>query len=307
MPASPFPFSSSLFFVSSSIHSLIHSFSLLFHTVSSPHPISSSAQQPSNTMLLTDLILSKKGPLAKVWISAHHERKLSKAQALQIDVNESIEAILEDQVEPLALRMSGQLMLGVVRIYSRKAQYLMDDCKDVRDKITMAFRPGQVDLPADQLMASRNAITNQESRNDFDLFLGDFQWYVLVSLTLEESFTSPTHLEIPPIPPTNAPLSSPLFSSLLLSSLPPFLPPQTHHQPPQGLRPTFPPSLSQHPRRRRPPSPLHPRSSQQQPRYFRINQPPSTCSSTIALCCFDTFWICFCFWGWRWAWWVCEW
>lgn len=34
-------------------------------------------------------------------------------------------------------------MLGVVRIYSRKTQYLFDDCKDVRDKITMVC----LDLP----------------------------------------------------------------------------------------------------------------------------------------------------------------
>jgi cohesin complex subunit SCC1 len=41
-------------------------------------------------MLLTELILSKKGPLAKVWISAHQERKLSKAQTLQVDVGETV-------------------------------------------------------------------------------------------------------------------------------------------------------------------------------------------------------------------------
>lgn len=27
-------------------------------------------------------------------------------------------------------------MLGVTRIYSRKAQYLLDDCKDTRDQLT---------------------------------------------------------------------------------------------------------------------------------------------------------------------------
>ena len=41
-------------------------------------------------MLLTELILSKRGPLAKVWLSAHHERKLSKQQALGVDVEESV-------------------------------------------------------------------------------------------------------------------------------------------------------------------------------------------------------------------------
>ena len=41
-------------------------------------------------MLLTELILSKRGPLAKVWLSAHHEKKLSKQQALGVDVGESV-------------------------------------------------------------------------------------------------------------------------------------------------------------------------------------------------------------------------
>jgi cohesin complex subunit SCC1 len=81
------------------------------------------------------------------------------------------EAILEQDGEPIALRMSGQLMLGVVRIYSRKAQYLMDDAKDVRDKISMAFRPGDVDLPLDHVQASRNAITIQDGG---DLAMANF-------------------------------------------------------------------------------------------------------------------------------------
>ena len=45
-------------------------------------------------MLLTELILSKRGPLGKVWLSAHQERKLSKAQTLGIDVEESVGELL---------------------------------------------------------------------------------------------------------------------------------------------------------------------------------------------------------------------
>lgn len=40
----------------------------------------------------------------------------------------------------MALRLSGQLLLGVARIYSRKAKYLMDDCNEALIKIKMAFR-----------------------------------------------------------------------------------------------------------------------------------------------------------------------
>ncbi|KAL1409780.1 Electron transfer flavoprotein alpha-subunit [Vanrija albida] len=117
-------------------------------------------------VLLTDLILEKRGPLWKVWTSAHQEKKLSKQQALGVDVGESVDAIITQDVEHL--RISGQLMLGVVRIYGRKAQYLMDDCKETRERISMAFRPGMVDLPADQIRANKNAITFTELAPNVD-------------------------------------------------------------------------------------------------------------------------------------------
>jgi cohesin complex subunit SCC1 len=48
------------------------------------------------------------------------------------------DAILEDQ-EEMALRLSGQLLLGVARIYSRKARYLLDDCNDAFIKIKLVM------------------------------------------------------------------------------------------------------------------------------------------------------------------------
>ena len=44
------------------------------------------------------------------------------------------------EVEVMALRLSGQLLLGVVRIYSRKAKYLLDDCNEALLKIKMVRR-----------------------------------------------------------------------------------------------------------------------------------------------------------------------
>lgn len=47
------------------------------------------------------------------------------------------DAIMDQEVEIMALRLSGQLLLGVVRIYSRKAKYLLDDCNEALLKIKM--------------------------------------------------------------------------------------------------------------------------------------------------------------------------
>lgn len=48
-----------------------------------------------------------------------------------------IDSIIDQEVEVMALRLSGQLLLGVVRIYSRKAKYLLDDCNEALLKIKM--------------------------------------------------------------------------------------------------------------------------------------------------------------------------
>lgn len=49
-----------------------------------------------------------------------------------------IDAITTNQEEePIALRVSGQLLLGVVRIYSRKTRYLLEDCNEALVKIKL--------------------------------------------------------------------------------------------------------------------------------------------------------------------------
>lgn len=127
-------------------------------------------------MFYSEAILTRRGPLAKVWLAAHMERKLTKAQTLQTDIEESVEAIVGQEVEVMALRLSGQLLLGVVRIYSRKAKYLLDDCNEALLKIKMAFRPGLVDMTEDQLNVKSTAITLQGGDIDLDMLLPDINW-----------------------------------------------------------------------------------------------------------------------------------
>ncbi|KAH7339810.1 Rec8 like protein-domain-containing protein [Rhizoctonia solani] len=127
-------------------------------------------------MFYSEAILSRRGPLGKVWLAAHWERKLSKTQTLQTDISESVDAILGQEIVPMALRLSGQLLLGVCRIYSRKAKYLLDDCNEALLKIKLAFRPGIVDMTEDQLQVPRNAITLSGEGIDIDLLMPDMNW-----------------------------------------------------------------------------------------------------------------------------------
>ncbi|KAF7247067.1 hypothetical protein EYD10_07082, partial [Varanus komodoensis] len=126
----------------------------------------------SGTMFYAHFVLSKRGPLAKIWLAAHWDKKLTKAHVFECNLESSVESIISPKVK-MALRTSGHLLLGVVRIYHRKAKYLLADCNEAFIKIKMAFRPGVVDLPEENREAAYNAITLPEEFHDFDQPLPD--------------------------------------------------------------------------------------------------------------------------------------
>lgn len=72
---------------------------------------------------------------------------------------------------PIALRLSSHLLLGVVRIYSRKVGYLFDDCSEALLKVKQAFRSTAVDLPPEESTAPYHSITLPETfdLDDFEL------------------------------------------------------------------------------------------------------------------------------------------
>ncbi|WBW75137.1 mitotic cohesin complex kleisin subunit Rad21 [Schizosaccharomyces osmophilus] len=152
-------------------------------------------------MFYSEAILSKKGPLAKVWLAAHWEKKLSKVQTLHTDIEQSVHAIVTEETAPMALRLSGQLMLGVVRIYSRKARYLLEDCNEALLRIKMAFRPGQAEqinapsvtsIKGKDAMAQSANLTLPDTITEFDLLAPDssfdMQWSQLIQTPKSRSF-----------------------------------------------------------------------------------------------------------------------
>ena len=62
-------------------------------------------------------------------------------------------------------------MLGVVRVYSRKVNYLFQDCSEALVKIKQAFtRDKDVDLAEGAETAPLNTITLPENYDDLELF-----------------------------------------------------------------------------------------------------------------------------------------
>lgn len=114
-------------------------------------------------MFYSTQILSRKGPLATIWIASHLEKRLKRAQIFETSIAKSVgaqlgvagsprscagamemvrrhpdahshaipraDSILNPEA-PLALRLSGQLLLGIVRVYIRKLQLLESDAQE---------------------------------------------------------------------------------------------------------------------------------------------------------------------------------
>ncbi|KAL1314923.1 hypothetical protein HN51_041732 [Arachis hypogaea] len=116
-------------------------------------------------MFYSHTFLGRKGPLATVWIAAHLQHRLKKSHYTSTNIPSTIEHIM-DPGAPVALRLSGHLLLGIVRIYSKKVDYLVHDCSVVLTSLNKAFASIQLNLPEDARKAPVQSITLPET---FDL------------------------------------------------------------------------------------------------------------------------------------------
>ncbi|KAK2962541.1 putative cohesin complex subunit SCC1 [Blattamonas nauphoetae] len=122
-------------------------------------------------MALYSRYISKHGPLSQVWIAANNDRNLSKGKILQINIPAAVKIIKEgiptEENEkkkiPLPLRYQAHLLLGLIRIYTRKLKYMADDINEFQSRLNTSFHTSNIDLPPNVGNASRSHITIPES------------------------------------------------------------------------------------------------------------------------------------------------
>lgn len=148
--------------------------------------------------MLNTALISNDGPLGDIWLAANYDKKLTKHQLLNTNIVESAKYItnrthhignqtedsnISTDMDAITLRLSGQLLLGVTKIYSRKTKYLLDDINDVLYKLRAVFRMSsgvqlgpdggvstKVNLPPQQTtIADLNTITLKDQVTGFDL------------------------------------------------------------------------------------------------------------------------------------------
>lgn len=145
-------------------------------------------------------LLSVQGPLASVWLASNYDKKLSKLQFLNTDIVSTSNLVSRRHLSAssttsgentITLRLSGQLLLGIVRIYLRKTKYLLDDVHETLYKLKNSFKyasgaslghsvASTVNLPPQKTTLSNPAriqlqdqVTDLDLLQQEDLVLGD--------------------------------------------------------------------------------------------------------------------------------------
>ncbi|SCU90761.1 LADA_0F06282g1_1 [Lachancea dasiensis] len=99
-------------------------------------------------------LTTSNGPLAQIWLASNMSHSLSRTISQQTDIIKSVEEIAKvagcslssENIEPITLRASGELLHGVVRVYSRKTSLLLNDIKDTLSRMTSLFKSAPVNL-----------------------------------------------------------------------------------------------------------------------------------------------------------------
>lgn len=143
-------------------------------------------------MFYSQTFLARKGPLSTVWIAAHLQHRLKKSQYASTDIPSTVQHIMDPGV-PIALRMSAHLLLGVVRIYSKKVDYLLNDCNLVRTVLYKVFASvSNNTLPEDARQAPVHTITMPATFDLDALNLGyeiDFNGYEDAHIRSQDEIT----------------------------------------------------------------------------------------------------------------------
>ncbi|XP_066368023.1 sister chromatid cohesion 1 protein 1-like isoform X3 [Miscanthus floridulus] len=116
-------------------------------------------------MFYSHQLLARKEPLGQIWMAATLHSKINRKRLDKLDIIKICEEILNPSV-PMALRLSGILMGGVVIVYERKVKLLYTDVSRLLTEINEAWRikpaTDTTVLPKGKAQAKYEAVTLPE-------------------------------------------------------------------------------------------------------------------------------------------------
>ncbi|XP_071040441.1 double-strand-break repair protein rad21 homolog isoform X2 [Parasteatoda tepidariorum] len=120
---------------------------------------------------LTKKLLDEKNLLSKIWLAAHWDKKLNKYQIYSINIENTVKQIMSEEIV-LDLRISGHLLFGIVRIFSRKTMYLLNECSSIFSRVKI-YQTGLIDLPEPKRKLPLLSATLPDKFEHFNDFNGE--------------------------------------------------------------------------------------------------------------------------------------
>ncbi|XP_057784649.1 sister chromatid cohesion 1 protein 1 isoform X2 [Salvia miltiorrhiza] len=121
-------------------------------------------------MFYSHQLLARKAPLGQIWMAATMHAKIHRRKLDKLNIIKICEEILNPSV-PMALRLSGILMGGVVIVYERKVKLLYDDVTRLLVEINEAWKVKSAPsdptrLPKAKAQAKFASVTLPPNRNE---------------------------------------------------------------------------------------------------------------------------------------------
>lgn len=113
-------------------------------------------------------LLTKKGPLGRIWLAGTVRSKLTRRHVQESDIVTLTESVLDPPM-PLALRLSAVLLLGLCVIYQRKCSYLLVEAHEFLTKVRLPQSGSSVTLSRDKLV-KYETITLPDLSKELDIF-----------------------------------------------------------------------------------------------------------------------------------------
>ncbi|KAL8257451.1 hypothetical protein R6Q59_029492 [Mikania micrantha] len=134
-------------------------------------------------MFFSHQLLARKAPLGQIWRAATLHAKINRRNLNKLNIINICEEILNPSV-PMALRLSGILMGGVVIVYERKVKLFYEDVTRLLVEINEAWKvkakPDPTILPKGKSQAKYEAVTLPDNQ---PADLGDFEQHLQFSDT----------------------------------------------------------------------------------------------------------------------------
>lgn len=137
-------------------------------------------------MLTTKFIFQNADDLNMAWTVAMKEDSMTREQIMETNISKVANEIIE-QKDTIVFHLSGVLLRGIVRIYSKKTNYVLSDCNDTLEKISLRFQKTEHVIQDERPLKQKNSNNLEIDNETIELWKKEVNLESVINAEKEES------------------------------------------------------------------------------------------------------------------------